>query len=106
MSDFNTISVLSIPYPDDPAQLGKFEWYALKTRLPAIADRIRVENLIAEELNSIAKSLWKYAHSTVVNGEQPAMTSASVVTENIVVSNTEIEQVIKKLNSLSEKLKQ
>lgn len=88
MSDNTTLSVLRIPYPDNISKLSQIEWYALKIRLPEIYRRLQSENIIADELTNIAKTL----HGCVNNIDQ---------TE----SQQLINQTIIKLVHLSEKLK-
>lgn len=107
MSDIMLIGVLGMPYPDDVSKLDQISWYQLKSRLKEASNRINAENMIADEIKEIVGKLWIRAYSYGPSLEHTVgneLISTSDIVQKTV--NYELDEIIKKLQSIQSRLDQ
>lgn len=107
MSDIMLIGVLGMPYPDDVSNMDQISWYQLKCRLKEASSRINTENMIADEIEQIIEQLWNTAYlygpsSKHIVGDE--IISTSDIVQHVI--NQDVDNIIKKLQSIRNRLDQ
>lgn len=107
MSDIMLIGVLGMPYPDNVSELDQLSWYQLKNRLKEASNRINTENMIADEIKEIVGKLWNSAYSYGPSSEH-FVGNEIIATSDIVQKtiNYDLDEIIKKLQSIQSRLDQ